>query len=122
MFNFSTFKTSLKISAAVLAIVVATEAEAKTIEVKMLNAGKEGPMVFEPGFVKAEKGDTLKFVPTDKSHNSQSLVVPLASSVKACLSSSYLLLIWLNEWHPYFGFNSLASMMGMRSTHVCHFP
>jgi len=30
-------------------------------------------MVFVPGFVKAEVGDTIKFVPTDKGHNAQSV-------------------------------------------------
>lgn len=51
-------------------------AEAKTVEVKMLNNGKEGMMVFEPSFVKVDVGDTVKFVPTDKSHNSSSVYVP----------------------------------------------
>lgn len=45
--------------------------------VKMLNAGKEGPMVFEPNYVKAEVGDTIIFEPTDKAmHNSASLLLP----------------------------------------------
>jgi len=30
-------------------------------------------MVFVPAFVKAEPGDTVKFVPTDKGHNAQSV-------------------------------------------------
>lgn len=30
-------------------------------------------MVFVPAFVKAEPGDTVKFVPTDKGHNSESV-------------------------------------------------
>ena len=38
-------------------------------QVKMLNNGKDGTMVFEPGFLKAEKGDTVKFIKTDASHN-----------------------------------------------------
>lgn len=51
-------------------------AEAKTVEIKMLNSGKEGSMVFEPAFTKVDVGDTLKFTPTDKSHNSTSVYVP----------------------------------------------
>ncbi|MFT3730456.1 MAG: pseudoazurin [Hyphomicrobium sp.] len=35
------------------------------------NAGNR--MAFEPGFVKVEVGDTVKFVPTDKGHNAQSV-------------------------------------------------
>lgn len=43
-------------------------------EVKMLNQGSSGAaMVFEPLVVKAAPGDTITFVPTDKSHNSVSM-------------------------------------------------
>lgn len=45
-------------------------------QIKMLNTGKDGIMVFEPGFVKAAKGDTVKFIKTDPSHNSSSFFVP----------------------------------------------
>ena len=41
--------------------------------VKMLNAGKEGMMVFEPAVLTIKKGDTVKFVATDVSHNSSSV-------------------------------------------------
>ena len=41
--------------------------------VKMLNAGKEGMMVFEPALLSIKKGDTVKFVATDVSHNSSSV-------------------------------------------------
>jgi pseudoazurin len=57
-------------------ILISSFAHAKTVEVKMLNTGKEGSMVFEPAFVKVAVGDTVKFVPTDKSHNSSSVFVP----------------------------------------------
>ncbi|MBS0240106.1 MAG: pseudoazurin [Proteobacteria bacterium] len=30
-------------------------------------------MAFEPGFLKVEPGDTVKFVPTDKGHNAESV-------------------------------------------------
>ena len=49
---------------------VATAAE---IEVKMLNKGTEGLMVFEPALVKIEPGDTVKFIATDKGHNAESI-------------------------------------------------
>lgn len=40
------------------------------IEIKMLNRGSDGQaMVFEPAAVKAQPGDTIKFVPTDKGHD-----------------------------------------------------
>ncbi|MFY3773886.1 pseudoazurin [Marinobacter salsuginis] len=44
--------------------------------VEMKNSGADGAMVFEPGFVKAEPGDTVKFVLVDPAHNSVSVEVP----------------------------------------------
>ena len=41
--------------------------------VKMLNAGKEGMMVFEPAVLSIKKGHTVKFVATDLAHNSSSV-------------------------------------------------
>jgi pseudoazurin len=46
-------------------------AGAAEFEIKMLNKGEKGAMVFEPNFVKAAPGDTIHFVPTDKSHNAE---------------------------------------------------
>jgi pseudoazurin len=48
-------------------------AVAAEVEVKMLNKGAEGAMVFEPALVKIEPGDTVKFVSTDKGHNAESI-------------------------------------------------
>jgi pseudoazurin len=45
-------------------------------EVKMLNSGKDGTMVFEPGFLKVAAGDTVKIVPTDAGHNASSVITP----------------------------------------------
>ena len=39
----------------------------------MLNKGESGVMVFEPAFVQAEPGDTIRFIPTDKSHDAASI-------------------------------------------------
>ena len=41
--------------------------------VQMLNAGKEGMMVFEPAVITIKKGDTVKFIATDMLHNSSSV-------------------------------------------------
>ncbi|EJC75183.1 pseudoazurin [Rhizobium leguminosarum bv. trifolii WSM2012] len=38
-------------------------------QVQMLNKGTNGAMVFEPSFLKIAPGDTVTFIPTDKSHN-----------------------------------------------------
>ena len=52
---------------------VAGTAMGAEVEVKMLNKGTEGAMVFEPALVKVEPGDTVKFVATDKGHNAESI-------------------------------------------------
>lgn len=46
---------------------------AETIEVKMLNKSGSEMMVFEPDFVRAAPGDTIRFVATDKGHNAESI-------------------------------------------------
>lgn len=51
-------------------------AVAATHEIKMLNNGKDGIMAFEPAYLKAEKGDTIKFVPTDPAHDVASVKIP----------------------------------------------
>jgi pseudoazurin len=48
-------------------------AYAAEIEVKMLNKGAQGAMVFEPALVKVAPGDTVKFVATDKGHNAETI-------------------------------------------------
>jgi len=45
--------------------------------VRMLNIGSDGAtMVFEPAFVRAELGDTVRFVPETSGHYVRSLVLP----------------------------------------------
>ena len=62
------------IAAAAIALALSTASVfAAEFEVKMLNKGADGsPMVFEPNFIKAMPGDTIKFIPTDKGHFVQS--------------------------------------------------
>ncbi|THK39206.1 pseudoazurin [Ensifer sp. MPMI2T] len=54
-------------------VLIAGGAFAEEHEVKMLNKGESGAMVFEPAFVKAAPGDTIRFVPVDKGHNVESI-------------------------------------------------
>ena len=58
-----------KLMAGAMLAMIAVSAQAETFEVQMLNKGEEGAMVFEPAFVKAEVGDVIRFLPTDKGHN-----------------------------------------------------
>jgi pseudoazurin len=61
-------------TAAALTFALGASAFAAEFEVKMLNKGTDGAaMVFEPNFVKAAPGDTVKFIPTDKGHFAESL-------------------------------------------------
>lgn len=50
-----------------------TSAMAEEFEVKMLNKGETGMMVFEPDLVKVAPGDTVRFVPTNPGHNVESI-------------------------------------------------
>ena len=55
------------------ALLLAGAAGAAEIEVKMLDKGTEGVMVFEPALVKIEPGDTVKFLAANKGHNAESI-------------------------------------------------
>jgi pseudoazurin len=59
---------------AALIVVSSAAAFAETIEIQMLNVNEAGDkMVFSQELIRAELGDVVKFVPTDKSHNAQSV-------------------------------------------------
>ncbi|AUC56203.1 pseudoazurin (plasmid) [Sagittula sp. P11] len=64
------FKSMMMTAALALA---ATLASAETHEIKMLNKGEAGVMVFEPAFVKAAPGDVIHFLPADKGHNVETI-------------------------------------------------
>jgi pseudoazurin len=51
----------------------ATSASAADYEVKMLNKGAKGAMVFEPDFLKVAPGDTVTFKATNPGHNVESV-------------------------------------------------
>jgi pseudoazurin len=65
-------KMMMLATAAVL-MTMAGGAFAAEIEVKMLNKGTEGAMVFEPALIKVAPGDTVKFISTDKGHNAETI-------------------------------------------------
>ena len=60
-----------------------TAATATDFEVHMLNKGKDGVMVFEPSALKIAKGDTVTFIPTDKSHNAETVDGLIPDGAKA---------------------------------------
>ena len=66
-------RNCLAIAVVAAATAVAGGVTAAEVEVKMLNRGAEGVMVFEPALVKVEPGVTVKFVATDKGHNAETI-------------------------------------------------
>lgn len=61
----------------IVAALIAAPAGAAEHTVKMLNKGAAGTMVFEPAFLQVKPGDTVRFLPTDKSHNAESIAAML---------------------------------------------
>ncbi|MGY5810293.1 pseudoazurin [Rhizobium sp. LEGMi198b] len=62
----------LKIYTIVATAALATSATpplAADYQIRMVNKGTDGAMVFEPGFTKIAPGDTVTFIPVDKGHN-----------------------------------------------------
>ncbi|QUT05709.1 pseudoazurin [Sphingobium phenoxybenzoativorans] len=75
---------NLMLPAALAAVLIAAApftASAKDIVVHMKNQGAEGAMVFEPSFVKAAPGDVIHFMPTDPSHNAETMPTMLPAGV-----------------------------------------
>ena len=54
-------------------LALSTPAFAEIHEVKMLNRGESGPMVYEPDHLVIQPGDTVKFRTTQASHNATSI-------------------------------------------------
>ena len=66
-------KTIVASAIAIAAILTAFNAQAAEHEVKLLNKGTTGMMVFEPAVIKIAPGDTVHFIATDKSHNVETI-------------------------------------------------
>jgi pseudoazurin len=75
-------RISPRIAAALAVLALAAPGMAAEVEVKMLNKGAEGPMVFEPSLVEIAPGDTVKFLPTDKGHNAETIKGMLPEGVQ----------------------------------------
>lgn len=72
-------------SAALLlaALLTTTAARAEVFEVKMLNRGAEGAMVYEPDHLRIAPGDTVRFLPTQAGHNAASIPGLLPAGAEA---------------------------------------
>jgi pseudoazurin len=71
------------ITASLASLVLTTAAYAENFDVKMLNKGVDGAMVFEPAYIKAAVGDTITFLSTDKGHNAEGIEGMLPAGVEA---------------------------------------
>lgn len=104
------------IAAGALAFVFATSASAETYEIKMLNKGEEGSMVYEPAFVLAAPGDTINFVSVDKGHNAETIkgMIPEgAETFKSKMSSDFSVTldtegVYGIKCTPHFGLGMIA--------------
>ncbi len=74
---------SQMITASLASLVLASAAYAENFDVKMLNKGADGAMVFEPAYLKAAVGDTITFLSTDKGHNAEGIEGMLPEGVEA---------------------------------------
>jgi pseudoazurin len=102
-------------SAGLLLLPTLRRARAAEHTVEMLNKGPDGQRNwFEPAVLFVEPGDTIKFVSTDKGHNSQSLVVPdggetwkgkLSQDVSVTLTAEGL---YAYKCLPHFGLGMVA--------------
>ncbi|WDY56006.1 pseudoazurin [Pseudomonas sp. PSKL.D1] len=62
---------------------LAMPAMAEVHEVKMLNRGTDGAMVYEPDHLRVAPGDTVRFLPTQSGHNAASLPALLPTGAEA---------------------------------------
>ncbi len=79
-----------------LGSLIGTAAKAEEFQIRMLNKGENGTMIFEPDFVKAQPGDTIRFLPTDKGHNAEIIKGMLPEGVeifKSKLNEEYVMTV-----------------------------
>ncbi|MCD2514446.1 pseudoazurin [Comamonas endophytica] len=62
-----------RLGALLLGLCAATAAWSETFEVKMLNRGSQGAMVYEPEFIRLQPGDKLKFLASSNGHDAVSI-------------------------------------------------
>ena len=63
----------LFLSAMVVGLLTTGAAVAEDHQIQMLNRGTDGPMVFEPAYLQVAPGDTVTFLPTNPSHNAETI-------------------------------------------------
>lgn len=77
-------RTTSLCGAALIAFMSLTPALAEDFKVEMLNVGPDGErMVFEPAYLEIMPGDTVTFVPTDPTHNVETILGMLPDGADA---------------------------------------
>ena len=66
-------KKTAAAAAMVAAMLVAGLGHAAEHQIRMVGEGPDGDMAFEPAFVHAAPGDTIRFVPVDGYHNAETI-------------------------------------------------
>jgi pseudoazurin len=79
----TTMRKVMMLGALAASLGMADAAQAGEVQVKMLNKGTEGIMVFEPALVKIAPGDTVKFLAADKGHNVETIETMLPEGATA---------------------------------------
>ncbi|NQZ51777.1 MAG: pseudoazurin [Moritella sp.] len=69
-----------KILAVVALMACSATLQAAEHTVKLLTSSANGMMVMEPGYLKIASGDSVKFVPSDASHNASAYSVPTGAA------------------------------------------
>jgi pseudoazurin len=95
---------------------ISTRALAADFQVKMLNKGADGAMVFEPALTKVAKGDTVTFIPVDKGHHVETVkgIIPEgAAEFRAKTNESYKAVFekdgaYVLKCPPHFGMGMVA--------------
>lgn len=63
----------MRATLAALLLCLATSALAEVHEVQMFNRSENGPMIYEPSFLRIAPGDQVRFIPTHASRNAQTM-------------------------------------------------
>ncbi len=75
----------MRFSVLAFALLAASQAQAETHLVKMLNGNHLGGMVYEPEFLTVAPGDKVKFLATQRGHNAASIAGFLPEGAKSFL-------------------------------------
>jgi pseudoazurin len=107
------------VGAAWLLLSMGAPAGAANFEVHMLNKGEAGMMVFEPAALKVMPGDTVTFIPTDKSHNAETVkglapagAVPFKGKINETVKVSFDMPgIYVVKCAPHFAMGMVAAVL-----------